>query len=258
MLKKRITAVVLVKDGIAIQSFGYGKYMPIGNPLHLVENFDRWGADEILLHVIDRSASNLGPDLDLIKNIARLKLGTPLIYGGGISSVDDGIKAIHLGVDRLSIDTVLHNNLSVVSELGHMLGKQALIGSFPLCIKKEKLYIYNYIDGTFYKIDKEYIGNIVDMDILSEFLLIDVKNEGFKNSFNKKLINHFLDFNLPSICFGGISSAKQISDILAMDNVSSVAIGNFLNYSEHAIQKYMHISDRVRTEKYHSTKNRSL
>ena len=52
MLKKRIIGVVTVVDNIAVQSFGYQKYLPLGDPAILIENLDKWGADEIHLQVI--------------------------------------------------------------------------------------------------------------------------------------------------------------------------------------------------------------
>ena len=67
MLKKRIIGVVNIKDGFAVQSFGFNKYLPLGKPECLIENLDRWGADEILLNIMDLSSKSLGPDLRLLK-----------------------------------------------------------------------------------------------------------------------------------------------------------------------------------------------
>ena len=67
METRRIIGVVTVKNGLAVQSFGYEKYYPLGRP----EIFDKnltLGADEILLNLIDRSPKNNGPDFDLINN----------------------------------------------------------------------------------------------------------------------------------------------------------------------------------------------
>ena len=37
MLKKRIIAVIIVKDGIAVQSIGFKKYLPVGKPNIAIE-----------------------------------------------------------------------------------------------------------------------------------------------------------------------------------------------------------------------------
>ena len=52
----------------------------------VVENLDRWGVDEIFIQVIDRSTSNLGPDLDLINEISESGILTPIVYAGGIQN----------------------------------------------------------------------------------------------------------------------------------------------------------------------------
>ena len=53
----------------------------MGSPKVIMENFDRWGADEIYLNCIDRG--NRGPNLDLLSEIANAGITTPVIYGGG-------------------------------------------------------------------------------------------------------------------------------------------------------------------------------
>ena len=60
MINKRLAGVITVKDGWAVQSFGFRSYLPLGRPEVLAENLDRWGADEIILQCIDRG--DLGPD----------------------------------------------------------------------------------------------------------------------------------------------------------------------------------------------------
>ena len=58
MMKRRLIGVITVKEGIAVQSFSYNKYLPIGKPEIVAKNFDRWCADEIILNVIDRNQDN--------------------------------------------------------------------------------------------------------------------------------------------------------------------------------------------------------
>ena len=144
MIKKRLIGVVTVKNGLAVQSFGFRKYLPLGKPERLVENLDRWGADEILVQVIDRTAQKQGPDFALLERLGRLGISTPLIYSGGIRSVEDGVTAIHLGADRLMVDTLIHDDLTEVKRLSHLLGVQAVIASLPLSIEGSELIWLDY------------------------------------------------------------------------------------------------------------------
>ena len=89
MKKKRIIGVVTVKDGWAVQSFGYKRFLPLGKPEILAKNLDDWGADEILINDIDRTKKFKEPNFKLLEKISDLKLSTPIIYSGGIKNVDD-------------------------------------------------------------------------------------------------------------------------------------------------------------------------
>ena len=68
-------------------------------------------------------------------------------------------------------------------------------------------------------------------------MIIDPKGDGLHDKFNEKLISKE-KFNLPLICFGGIHTDSKDKKIFATNlNVNAVAVGNSLNYTEHAFQK---------------------
>ncbi len=237
MLKNRLVGVITVKNGWAVQSFGYQRYLPLGKPECMVENLDRWGADEIIVQVIDRSTSRKGPDFQLLKKLGDIGLGTPLIYAGGIRSVADGVKVIQMGADRLVVDAIMHDDLDKVRELSEKLGAQALIASLPLKFHKNNLELLNYRDMTSSLISGE-ILKLIDSGVFSEAFITDWMNEGSSNGFNHKIIEKFPLKNVPIIAFGGLNDFKKIRVLLRSSNVVAVALGNFLSYQEHSIQKY--------------------
>jgi cyclase len=236
MIKKRLIGVVTVLNGWAVQSIGYKQYLPLGKPECLVENLDRWGADEILVQVIDRSTHHQGPDFQLIEKIANTNSSTPIIYAGGISTEKQAIEVIRAGADRICLDAILHNGITEVSKLAHKLGAQALIASIPMKkTSKDELYYFNYLTNK-NAMFKDDLLELFSNKLISEALIIDADNEGKKDSFNFDLIDYFPVDNVPLILFGGLSSTELLNLGLSNSRVSAVAVGNFLNYSEHAIQ----------------------
>jgi len=141
-MKKRLIGVINVKNGLAVQSFGYKKYLPIGNPKILVKNLDRWGADEILINAIDRSLLKLGPDYELIKQINSLKISTPIIYGGGIENLEDAKKVIASGADRILIETLINRNLNEFIKISNIIGSQSIIISLPIKSDEKKNVLF--------------------------------------------------------------------------------------------------------------------
>lgn len=235
MLKKRLIGVVIIKNGWAVQSFAYNRYLPLGKPECVIENLDRWGVDEILVLCIDRSNNSLGPDFKLLKNIARLGLKTPLIFGGGINSVQNAVDAIQLGADRICVDSMLQNQLEIVKESTRYLGAQALIGVLPLSISDNNFNCLDYRKNINSKISNEDLNEIAHA--VSEILVVDWIHEGEKEAFDTRLITEFPINHVPLIAFGGISEYEQMHSLLVLNNVSAVAVGNSLNYREHAAQK---------------------
>jgi imidazole glycerol-phosphate synthase subunit HisF len=236
VLKKRLVGVVIVKNGWAIQSIGYKRYLPLGKPECIVENLDRWGADEIIILSIDRTKNALGPDFSLIKKLSSLCLETPLIYGGGIASIDDGLKVIKLGADRICVDSLLHNSHHVLKKLSQNLGQQAIIGVMPVSCDNNLIEWLDYRNNTSLRL-KEYHLNELSQ-LISELMIIDWANEGYPSSFNMDIISCFYPTTIPLIPFGGLNEVNKIDKLLADKKISAVALGNFLNYKEHSLQRY--------------------
>jgi cyclase len=235
MLKKRLIGVITVKAGIAVQSFGYRRHLPLGSPECLVENLDRWGVDEILVLCIDRSRSGLGPDLTLLQRLGALGLSTPLSYGGGVHTTAEAAQAIQAGAERLCLDAVLHTDPGAVRDMAALLGSQALVAAMPMGIRNGKVLRYAYLQDSLLPYAEE-TNRLFDDGSVSEVLLIDAVHEGHRNAFDMDLVRRFPRPETPLIVFGGISEPMQVAPLLDQPAVVAVAVGNSLNYSEHAVQ----------------------
>lgn len=236
MIQKRVVGVVTVKDGWAVQSFGYRRYLPLGRPEILVENFDRWGADEILLQCIDRSRAGLGPDFALLERIGKRGLSTPLIYAGGVRSAADAVAAVAAAADRVAVDALIRENPDEVAKAGAQLGNQALIGALPLSVADGEARWLDYRTSASEPLSQALLDMLTG-GILSEALVIDWRHEGQPGAFDPALID-ILPQGVPVIAFGGLSEAPQLAAALRVPRVVAVAVGNFLSYREHAIQAF--------------------
>lgn len=236
MIQKRLLGVVTVKDGWAVQSFSYGRYLPLGRPEILVENLDRWGADEILLQVIDRTRKGLGPDMELLGRIGKRGLSTPLIYAGGVRNAADAVAAVATAADRVVVDALIRDNPGEVIKAGEQLGNQAMIGSLPLSIEGGEPRWLDYRTGESTSLEGSLL-DLLETGALSEALVIDWKHEGQPGAFDPALIDVLPD-NVAVIAFGGLSYSPQITHALKSPRVVAVGVGNFLSYREHAIQAF--------------------
>ena len=239
MIKKRVSALIVVKNNIAVQSFSYNSYLPIGRPDLLIENYDRWGVDEIIILAIDRTKDNVGPDFKLLEKISKLKIMTPIIYGGGIRNSEDAKLVIKHGADRIIVESVFLNEENQIRNISKVVGSQAVIISLPLIIKNKSIFVYDYKELKLIDFKKYKIISKRNIDCFSEILITDVLNEGKHNAFNINILNQLSNIKNSLIVFGGISTTKKIELISKFKNVSCVVIGNFLSYKENAYQQYL-------------------
>ena len=234
MLNKRLIGVVTVKNGWAVQSFGYRRYLPLGKPEVLVHNLDRWGADEILLQCTDRSHPSVGPDFELLRKVSDLGISTPLIYSGGIRGREDALKVVSFGADRVMIDALLKDAPADVEAVARVLGIQAVIANLPTKNTPEGMFLLNYRSG--HEMPLAEAVKLLPLDWISEVMLTDWYHEGHSEAFSMSLLVASDLLKKPLICFGGISTSHQIRALLANDSVVAIGVGNSLNYKEHAIQ----------------------
>lgn len=234
MLKKRLVGVITVKDGWAVQSLGYRRYLPLGHPEWLAENLDRWGADEILVLCIDRTRRGQGPDFGLVRRLSSLGLSTPLAFGGGIRTVAEAAAIIQSGAERVCIDAAMRD-AGVVRGISALVGAQAVIGVLPLSSGESGLEWLNYLSGCSAPLTAADL-RLFDKRIISEALIVDWRNEGTAAAFDFNLIRSFPAPDIPLIAFGGVSEAAQLRMLLDDQRVAAAGIGNFLSYREHAVQ----------------------
>jgi cyclase len=233
MLGKRLVGVITVKDGWAVQSFGFGRYLPLGRAEILADNLDRWGADEILVLCIDRGAA--GPDLALLRRMAAKGLSTPLIYGGGIRSVEHAVAVVASGADRIAVDALLRDDPGVVPGIEAALGAQAVIAALPLGIEGDALVSFDYRTRTRAPLAEATLA-LLRAGSISEVLAMDHVNDG-GTAFDERIVERFPVPALPLIVFGGLRDPDQIRRVLGRPSVRAVAIGNSLSYGENRIRQ---------------------
>jgi cyclase len=84
--------------------------------------------DELCIFGLDPNQKSKSIDFSILKKISR-EASMPLCYGGGINSVDDAKRLIDLGYEKISLNTVLYDNFSVVSEIITTIGGQSVVAT---------------------------------------------------------------------------------------------------------------------------------
>lgn len=229
--RKRIIGCICIKDGIAVQSIGFKKYLPIGNPITIAKNLQEWNVDEILFLNISTKADI---DFKLIDQITS-KINLPIQYGGAINNSNTAIKLISLGVDKIVLRSLFNPDYqSEIVKIRDAIGKQSIVGSLPIAEKNKVFYYFDCNKRLSFKVDMEFKNQIkILSNFFSEIIIMDFINDG-RDKFNENLLTLFsLKCNI--IPFGGIKNPSQVKSLLKRKFIDGIAIGNSLSFKENAV-----------------------
>lgn len=235
MLKRRIAASLIVKDGIVVQSIGFKKYLPVGKPSIAVEFLNQWGIDEIILLDISASKNKQAPDFELIKTAA-MKCYVPLTVGGGITTIDQIKELMHCGADKISLNQSALLNSKLISEAAHIFGNQCIVISIDGVKIGDAYKVYDYISKTTLDISPAQLAKQAEDLGAGEILINSVDRDGTYCGYDFELINSICDVaTIPVICCGGAKNAHDLIEVFEKTRVSAASAANFYHFSEHSV-----------------------
>jgi len=235
MLKKRIIASIFIRDGIAVQSVGFKKYLPIGRPEISASAFNSWGADEILLVDISASLENRLISIDIVTRVAA-ECSVPLTVGGGIKSIKEIELLMDAGADKVLLNTA---NLDINSclEIGRKIyGRQCMVAGLDYIKHKNNFYVYDHRSGNKTNtllIDavKHYIRNGA-----GELFVNDVLRDGKEIGYDLDAIKLVTSASIvPVIWCGGAGKPQHFLNAFKATKVNALSAGNIFHFAEHSI-----------------------
>ena len=232
MGRVRIIPVLLLKKGGLYKTVNFksGKY--IGDPINSVKIFNEKEADELLLLDYNASLEKRGPDFNKIAEIAG-EAFMPMAYGGGIRNLDDAKKVFDSGYEKIVLNSILFDDLSLIDKVAAIYGAQAVVGCID--VKKAifggiKVYSYSGTKKTNYtplqwakKIEEagcgEIIINSIDKDGTWDGYALDVISE----------VSHYV--KVPVIACGGAGTKDDFKSAVTA-GASAVAAGSMFVYQK--------------------------
>jgi len=235
MLKKRVVATLVVKDGIVVQSINFKKYLPVGRPAIAIEFLNQWGIDEIILLDISASAAKRTPDFDMIKK-ASAKCYVPLTIGGGITEISDIETLMLCGADKVSLNQSILHNPELITKAAKMFGNQCVVVSID-AVKTDKGYqVYDYLTGSVRSESPSILAAKCEDLGAGEILINSVDKDGLYTGYDISLISSICEtVSVPVIACGGAKNANDFIDVFQKTKASAASAGNFFHFTEHAV-----------------------
>lgn len=244
MLKKRIIPVILLKNGVIVQSRKFLRHQLIGTPTASVERLSNWNSDELIyLDISQKSGYDLNrsdlnhPEFENISDIVKLvsrKCLMPLTFGGGIRTFKDIELRISGGSDKVSVNTLSFEKLDIIESAANTFGSQAIVISLDVKLVDNKYILFK---GGRMQSDVDlnsHIKRCQDVGV-GEFIINSMDRDGSGIGFDIDLINRVCDqTSLPVIALGGAGNWEHFSEVLTKTNASAVAAANIFQHTENS------------------------
>ena len=235
MLKKRVIAVLVVKDNIVVQSIGFRKYLPVGKPEIAVEFFTQWGIDEIILLDITASRMRRKPNFAMVRSIAK-QCSVPLTVGGGITCLSDIHELMHCGADKVSFNQAAFHSPGLIAEAARIFGDQSVVVSIDVQKSGNDYHVYDYFTGQLQVYSPFEYATRIQAIGAGEILLNSVDRDGMKCGFDLELINAMSQtVKVPLIVCGGAGVPAHFLEVFDKTIANAFAAANFFHFFEHSI-----------------------
>lgn len=231
MRRIRVIPVLTLQNEKLVKTIRFKNPTYIGDPINAVKIFNEKEVDEIVILDITASKEKREPNYTKIEEIAS-EAFMPFAYGGGVKNLNQIEKLFKLGIEKVVLNSVLEDNIGLVTEAAKIFGSQSIIASID--VKKNifgKLNAYKISGSTKinYSID-DFVNKLEEAGV-GEFFINSIDKDGTYSGYDLALINQVsTKTNLPIVVCGGASSINDFLPAIQA-GASAVAAGSLFVYT---------------------------
>ena len=227
LMRPRIIPVLLIDDGDLVKTKHFTDPVYLGDPVNAVKIFNIKNVDEMA--ILDISASKCGkePDYEFLEDIASQAF-MPLSYGGGVTSVDQALRLLSIGYEKVIVNTALYENPKLIKQISSRVGSQSVVASID-ALRHEDGYACATLDGT-------RVINIAPVELAKqaeslgagEIIINSIDEDGMMQGYDEELIKDVATaVSIPVVACGGAGSLKDFKRALNECNAHAVAAGSY-------------------------------
>lgn len=251
---KRLIPVLLLKNGMLVQSRQFDRHQILGNPITAVKRLSNWASDELVyldisrddkydLRRDDQGYENINNFLGIIEYISK-ETFMPITVGGKIKNLYDIEKRLAICADKVSINSQAFENKKFINNAAKEFGSQCIVASVDAKKVNGKYYAFkNFGKKNSNVLVRDWIEILQD-EGAGEILLNSIDNDGLGIGYDLELINQIKDnIKIPVIICGGVGEYSHFVNAIINDKIAAVAAANIFHYRDQSVyyaKKYLY------------------
>tara|TARA_Y100000768_G_C23988475_1_gene690503 strand:+ start:3350 stop:4111 length:762 start_codon:yes stop_codon:yes gene_type:complete len=228
MLRSRIIPCLLIHNKGLVKTTKFKDPKYVGDPINAVKIFNEKEVDELIVLDIDATREKQPPNFEMIKNLAD-ECRMPFCYGGGITTVEQAVKVIRLGAEKVALSNSALNNIELCKEIGSIIGNQSVV--VVIDVKKKNffkgydIYTHNGTKKSKWKFDS-LIEKLQEIGI-GEIVINFIDNDGVMQGYDINLIKFVREkCSIPMTALGGAGTLDDIKNLISKFKIIGAAAGS--------------------------------
>ncbi len=228
MLRPRIIPCLLVKNKGLVKTVKFASPKYVGDPINAVKIFNEKEVDEIVVLDIDATATHAEPDYVMIRNVAA-ECRMPLCYGGGVRTVEQAVRIIKVGVEKVAISAAAVADPGLVSAIARHVGSQSVV--VVLDVKRDPksgrpgVWTHNGTQNA----QKDPVAFARQLEELGvgEITVNSIDQDGVMKGYDVELVRSIRDaVAVPMTVLGGAGSLRDIEALIRTFGIIGAAAGS--------------------------------
>jgi len=228
MLRPRIIPCLLVHDKGLVKTVRFSSPKYVGDPVNAVKIFNEKEVDELIVLDIDATANRAEPNYVMIRNLAA-ECRMPLCYGGGVRSVEQAVRIIKLGVEKIAVSAGAVEEPRLVSRIAEYVGRQSVV--VVLDVRRDpktgayEVWTHNSTKNSHR--DPAELAAEVEALGAGEITVNSIDRDGVMEGYDIALARHVREaVSVPMTVLGGAGSLKDLELLVKELGILGVAAGS--------------------------------
>ena len=236
MYAKRIIPCLDLKNGRVVKGTNFVGLRDAGDPVEAAIEYDRQGADELVLLDITASSDDRDIMVDIVTRVAE-SIFIPFTVGGGIRTVEDFTRILRAGADKVSVNSAALRDPSIISEAAYKFGSQCVVVAMD-AKRRETGGWTLYLNGGRVDTGKDAVEWAKEAESLGagEILLTSMDCDGTKAGYDLELTKAISEaVSIPVIASGGAGTMEHFYDAFTQGKADAVLAASLFHFREIAI-----------------------
>lgn len=233
MYAKRIIPCLDIKEGRVVKGTNFVDLRDAGDPVEAAREYDRQGADELVLLDINASAESRGILTQVVERVAE-SIFIPFTVGGGIRKVEDFTDILRAGADKVSVNSAALHRPALIQEAAEKFGSQCVVVAMDAKRHSGGGWTL-YLNGGRVDTGKDAVQWAKEVEALGagEILLTSMDRDGVKSGYDLELTRAVSEaVHIPVIASGGAGELSHFYDAFTVGKADAVLAASLFHFGE--------------------------